>query len=82
MKIFISYDHYRNIAAFSTKSVSISSRLHLLKKAAGRPDGPDEPDGFWALALSVELSLALSLALSVELSALPSVAALRRVEVE
>ena len=74
MKNFISFDHYRIKAAFSTKSVSISSRLHLLKKAAGRPDGPDEPDGFWALALGGTLS--------VELSALPSVAALRRVEVE
>ena len=57
MKNFISFDHYRIKAAFSTKSVSISSRLHLLKKAAGRPDGPDEPDGFWALALSLALSL-------------------------
>ena len=76
MKNFISFDHYRIKAAFSTKSVSISSRLHLLKKA----DGPDEPDGFWALALSVELSLALSLGGT--LSALPSVAALWRVEVE
>ena len=57
MKNFISFDHYRIKAAFSTKSVSISSRLHLLKKAAGRPDGPDEPDGFWALALSLALSV-------------------------